>query len=126
MSWMWHVRRRVGKFLVSHLRWVGCRGYIGNSFSAFLARFGVCGTERKRMCEGLVQCHIFMYQINWKRGHREAGTELGTMKLGSRMVLRFLCVEHNKKIDGALKLLSLPDTLYGDEDGILVSAWKVS
>ncbi len=34
---------------------VGCRGYIGNSFSAFLARLGVCGTERRRMCDKVAQ-----------------------------------------------------------------------
>ena len=34
---------------------MGCREYIGDSFYAFLARPGVCGTQRRRMCERVVQ-----------------------------------------------------------------------
>ena len=39
------------------------------------------------------RCHGFMYQINRKRGHQEVGT-----KLQHEEALRFLCVEHNKRL----------------------------
>ena len=56
------------------------------------------------------RCHVFMYEINRKGGHREVGTrrheEAGLMN-GSEV---FVCGAE-QKIVGAFKLLSLPDTL---------------
>ena len=56
--------------------------------------------------------HVFMYRINRKCGHRDAGTQLGHDEAGPPDGSEVFGCEAQSKTDGALKLLSLPDTLH--------------
>ena len=58
------------------------------------------------------RCHGFMYQINRKRGHQEAGTKLQHEEARITDGSEVSVCGAQEKIDGALKLLSLPDTLH--------------